>query len=91
VAAVYFRRVPSPRSRWFARLGRAHSYEVWRDDGPVAMTGRQLDSLLDASRFPADYWVAVEAADNAFEEGDVDAWIESGSGRRVVAPPRAAE
>ena len=47
---------------------------------------RELDALLYARRWPADYWAAVEAANSAFAEQD-DSWIEFPSGRRVTDSP----
>ena len=55
------------------------------------MTRRQLDDLLEARRFPADFWAAIQSADDAYNEGDQQSWIESGTGRRVAIPPTAAE
>jgi hypothetical protein len=34
------------------------------------MSLRELDKLLGARRFPADFWACVEAADAAFLRGD---------------------
>ena len=92
VAAQYFRRVRPPARRGlFARLTKGTQYEVWQHDHPpVAISRSQLDRLLDARRFPADFWAAIQSADSAFDEGD-QSWIEFGTGRRVATPPNAVE
>jgi len=56
---------------------------VWQDNGrPLAMTRRQLDDLLEARRFPADFWAAIQSADDSYQD-DQQSWIESGH-----RPPR---
>ena len=57
------------------------------DGQSVVVSIGKLDQLLDGRRVPADFWAAVEAADNAYAGGDRSGWIESGSGRRVDQPP----
>jgi hypothetical protein len=91
VATHYFRRTAPTSRRWF-HLGTRERYELWQADGVSAsLTIRELDELLDARRFPADFWVAVHAADAAFDEGDRESWIKSGTGRRVSDPGQSAE
>jgi hypothetical protein len=46
-------------------------YNVWYDGGfrfSVSLSG--LDTLLEAHRYPGDFWACVEAADLAFKAGD---------------------
>jgi hypothetical protein len=50
------------------------------------VTHGELDALLDARRWPADFYAAVDAADAAFAAGDRETWFESGSGREVIDP-----
>jgi hypothetical protein len=84
----YIRRLERPGSTgWLGRLRRAR-YEVWHEDGSIAVLSRsQLDRLLDGRRFPADYWASLEAADKALAEGDRESWIEYATGRRLEVPP----
>ena len=86
-----FRRIERPESvRWLGRLRGSAWYELWRGEGPPAvLTRSQLDRSLDGRRYPADYWVAVDAADAAFAEGDRTSWIEFGTGLRLPVPPNS--
>lgn len=91
MATHYFRRSAPTSRRWF-RLGTRERYELWRANGePTLLTMRELDDLLDARRFPADFWAAVHSADAAFDQGDRESWIESGTGRRVSQPGQSAD
>ena len=92
VSTTYFRRVLPTDRGWFARGFKSPSYQVWDYSGdPVVVTMRQLDGLLDARRFPAYFWVAVQSADDAYDDGDRESWIESGTGCRVAIPPAAID
>jgi hypothetical protein len=51
------------------------------------MTLAGLDRRLDARRFPADFWAAVHAADEAHGEGD-RSWLDR-TESRVSQPPGA--
>ena len=84
---TYFRRSSQARSgRLFPH--RSRRYEIWVAGGtPKTVSFTQLDKLLDARRFPADFWAAVNEADRAFESGERTVWVEAGTGRRVVDPP----
>jgi hypothetical protein len=67
-------------------------YNVWSDDGfgfSVSLSG--LDTLLDARRYPADFWACVQAADRAFKAGDLQAVFEWPSGRRLPQAPTGAQ
>lgn len=82
---TYFRRGADQRG-WLRRKER---YEVWQPDAPpVAVTLAELDRRLDGRRYPADFWAAVDAADQAHAVGD-DAWFDR-VGVRVSEPPRAS-
>ena len=87
----YFRRTDPPPRRWHI-LRRSERYEVWQVAGEAPLvTMKDLDALLDARRYPADFWAAVHAADAAFAEGDRQSWIEFGTGRRVSDPGQTPE
>jgi hypothetical protein len=91
VATHYFRRTDTASRRWF-RLSRDDRYELWQTDGqPAVLTRAELDKLLDARRYPADFWVAMHSADAAFDEGDRQSWIEFGTGLRVGDPGELGE
>ena len=47
---------------------------------------RQLDEMVEARRFPADFCAAAGAADSAYEKGDQCGWFESEAGRRADDP-----
>ena len=62
---VGIRRLP-PR-RWPHR----NRYELRLESGDsLSCSPSRLDGLLDARKWPADYWATVRAADSAFAEGD---------------------
>ena len=61
-------------------------FEVWQPEtDPRNVSFSELDRLLDARRWPADFWAAVEEAERASLASD-PSWIESGTGRRVATP-----
>lgn len=86
MGTYFFRRVER-NGRGPASLAKGKRYEVWQGkQAATTVTTSELDRLLDARRYPADFWAAVESADLAFSEGDHDSWIEFGSARKVRDP-----
>lgn len=62
-------------------------YNVWFDDGfGFSVTLQGLDTLLDGSRFPADFRACVQAADELFKAGDRKGVVEWPSGNRSQQP-----
>jgi hypothetical protein len=56
---------------------RARAYEVWdARHGRRRLSLAELDRLLGAGRFPADFWAAIDAADTAAADGTDGHWIE---------------
>lgn len=85
VASYIQRRNKGPR--WLP-AARRRVYNVLYDDGfGYSVSLQDLDRLLDAGRFPADFSTCVAAADEAFESGDRDAVFEWPSGRRLPKRP----
>lgn len=58
-------------------------YELWQQAGERLVALRELDRLLGGRAYPADYWACVKAADDAWESGGPDIWIEWPSGTRT--------
>ena len=87
MGSVYLQRTGSPIRRRLLGWRRTPRYELWRDGVRVTASCSQLNRLLDARRFPADFWVTVHAVDAAHAWGDTDSWIEWATGRRVPDPP----
>ena len=76
---VTIRRVGDWRGLRRLRHG-GRSYEVGLSDGSRRRVSfGKLDKLLDARKYPADYWACVLAADDARARGD-DSFLQWPSG-----------
>jgi hypothetical protein len=76
------RRIPDAPRTVRSGFRRVRRYEVHYSTGEHrVVTLRQLDSVLQARTMPADFWVCVGAADEAFAAGELDRLIEWPTGR----------
>ena len=81
---VAMRRISDGPRRLGSLFRRQRRYELRFPTGERRIvTLHQLDSLLNASAVPADFWAYVGAADAVFANGELDALVEWPTGRRV--------
>lgn len=79
-----FRRANEPAGRWSRIGGTRRRYELsQQDDARRVVALARLDKLLDGRAYPADFWACVKAADDAWESGELDAWINWPEGTRT--------
>jgi hypothetical protein len=76
------RRIPDAPRAVRSGFRRVRRYEVYYPTGEHrVVTLRQLHATLQGRTSPADFWVCVGAADEAFAAGETDRLIEWPTGR----------